>query len=313
MNETFSSKNSPGSGATHSPESLHQAVIAWNEVALPEAPDGIYPKDFGQTRRQLTLGDRAYPSISQADTVEGLGGKIFAHHNAFGAKFIGDDSIRKVHVCHRDWEYRGMGIIPAEIPIGKSVPGLYCYMRRYPGRPLDSLHYPILVYGDQHEPGLLKHLIPQQAQRSCGYTCVAMIFLDACSRFGVTDIPERRAAKLLNSVIDGNLSQFDVQVGLLREATKDTGLRPEIWPHRIRQPQILDMLLQTYGPAVAGIDGEIGGHCIVIDRITDGSSDSPIITMRDPFHGWSIDVPFSSLKSRKIELNNLLFCVKQNS
>ena len=65
--------------------------------------------------------------------------------------------------------------------------------------------------------------------------------------------------------------------------------------------------LDQYGPAFATIGGEIGGHVIVLDSVSDRAASNPIVRIRDPFHGWDIDVRLSSLTRRGLE-KELLVC-----
>ncbi len=54
-------------------------------------------------------------------------------------------------------------------------------------------------------------------------------------------------------------------------------------------------LIATHGPATASISGEIDGHNIVVDTVNVAAE---TVTIRDPWHGWRITVPFSALATR---------------
>ncbi|WP_158021793.1 hypothetical protein [Candidatus Protochlamydia naegleriophila] len=49
-------------------------------------------------------------------------------------------------------------------------------------------------------------------------------------------------------------------------------------------------MIEKHGSVACSISEELGEHEIVIDRINDD-----LASIRDPFHGWHIEIPTSEL------------------
>jgi len=128
-----------------------------------------------------------------------------------------------------------------------------------------------------------KHVLQQQAQRSCVPTAAAMLILD----HGKT--PDWK------SIIDTNISQTATYVPqLIREAN----LEPIIssLPDE-NKAAALESLLQKNGPAVTSVSVPgMGGHAIVIDRVFSNTDEADI---RDPYHGVALRVRLKTLLSWK--------------
>jgi len=111
-----------------------------------------------------------------------------------------------------------------------------------------------------------KAVIQQQAVRSCVPTCVAMIALD------------HGKEPNLDLLFDVNLSNSESEHQWLRKA----GLVPK--SILVDKTDRLKGYLES-GPLLLGVSTNIGGHEIILDAL-----DEKKATIRDPYHGWRIDV-----------------------
>lgn len=140
-------------------------------------------------------------------------------------------------------------------------------------------------------------VIAQAEHKSCTGTAVSMLLADRGSR----------------SVID--YRNLDVD-GYISEITR-RGFEPiahclapsAIRPHDPNIPFIavedesqklleLKRLTDLYGAAIVTVQGlksEIGNHALIIDRVAD---DLSAVTLRDPWHGWCIDVTAEAFSRR---------------
>lgn len=147
----------------------------------------------------------------------------------------------------------------------------------------DKMHYD-LINKELHaiartENG--KHVILQQAAKSCVPTCVAMIVLD----HGKT--PDYEAISKTNLP---KKEQASVWV-------KKAGLTPVLT--ELEDPQnttkVLIQCLQENGPGILQISqSKLSGHTIVLDAISETANTAII---RDPFHGWSLTIRLDALLS----------------
>ena len=68
-------------------------------------------------------------------------------------------------------------------------------------------------------------------------------------------------------------------------------------PHASDQERaaiLMDLLSQSHC-LIIGVDGEIGGHVIILDSL---SIERDRAVIRDPYHGWSIEVKASAILKR---------------
>jgi hypothetical protein len=124
-----------------------------------------------------------------------------------------------------------------------------------------------------------RHVILQQAIKSCVPSCIAMLLLD----HGKT--PDYRAIQVTNLANERRAIRW----------VQKAGLEPKITP--ITSPQeaaeFLPKLLKNHGPGVLGINHpKISGHVIVLDAI---SRRHDMAMIRDSFHGWAVTMRLSSL------------------
>lgn len=127
-----------------------------------------------------------------------------------------------------------------------------------------------------------RHVMQQQGQRSSGAAAVAMLVMDYGGK------PNTYCVK------NYNLSTADEQVWRLEQA----GLVPIVaraGGGRTKLGQQLEDLIKKNGPGILSVDGELGGHVVVIDRFSMTDNEAII---RDPFHGWSITVSADSILDR---------------
>jgi len=268
-------------------------------ASLPPVPDS----SDGDLRPQLTLGDRAYPPVSLADTCLAPpkpGEPRRALHDASGIRFITDEEVLRVHATHRQWEFRDKQTLPPALDIGGRQEGLYTLR-------LPVGNVPVYRSVDATAPGApVRHLIPQQAHRSCTYAAAAMVLLDACSRHGVQC---SSTCVLLENIIQGNLGNEEHSLVLMRRAIRGQPLTPQIVRVPFHRTDTLSDLLDRHGPAVGSMGGELGGHSIVIDSVSERNRANPVVRIRDPFHGWDIQTRLSSLTLRGLDLR-FLVCSK---
>ena len=124
-----------------------------------------------------------------------------------------------------------------------------------------------------------KHVILQQATASCVPTSVAMLVLDHGGTPNYASIQKTHIADTDRTI------QWFADAGF---ATKKTELSS-------RTMETLSTCLNEYGPGILRVYDAQGiyGHTIVLDDI---SLESGTATIRDPFHGWQIDIELSALE-----------------
>ena len=297
------------------PHSGPQGDVPWWKKYLPRrsgppdhslaAPLPAAPEQFAWDHRpQVTIGHRAYPPVALADTCLAAtnAGERRALHDATGALFISNEEVLRIHRTHRHWEFRGKQNQPPPPPleVGGRQEGLYMLRFR-------SGIVPVYRSVDLAAPDLpIRHLIPQQAHRSCTYAAASMVLLDACSRYGVK-CPS--TSSLLAGVIDGNLGSAEHSLVLMRHAIGNLPLTPQIVTVPFHRTDTLSDLLDRSGPAAAAIGGELGMHSIVLDSVTERENANPVVRIRDPFHGWDIETRLSSLTKRGLQ-RAFLVCSK---
>ncbi len=142
----------------------------------------------------------------------------------------------------------------------------------------DGLHKELYAIG-RTDRG--KHVILQQAVKSCVPACVAMLVLDHGK------IPDYKAIKM---------TCLANQIEAIRWV-KNSELNPHVTiiqnPHDALE--VLLEAIQYDGPGVLSINHpEIGGHVIVLDHI---SQEDKTAMIRDSFHGWAVTIKLYSLLS----------------
>jgi hypothetical protein len=121
-----------------------------------------------------------------------------------------------------------------------------------------------------------KHVILQQALRSCVPTCVGMLVLDH--------------GKIPNYFDIANADLANEQ--LAEMWFKEAGLASKC-SYLDRKKTTLVQSLNNHGPGILSINHpDVGGHVIILDEI---SIQKQTATIRDPFHGWMITVRLQSL------------------
>lgn len=118
-----------------------------------------------------------------------------------------------------------------------------------------------------------KAVMLQPATRGCTAAVTAMLLQDAGAHIDVQDMRPR------------NLGNTEVMVSNFKKAGFGT---------QVSTNHTLDELKQAialFGPAILSVNSGMGGHVIVVDAIEEDR-----VTLRDPAHGWMIDVRPSALK-----------------
>lgn len=117
-------------------------------------------------------------------------------------------------------------------------------------------------------------VLQQQAAKSCGQTCVAMLLMD----LGIK--PDFRNLEGCSTNEDRRMS---VIKGLdLREIRNELSTE--------NKQEFLEKLqakIHENGSALIGVDADAGGHCIICDDI---SADLETVRIRDPWHGWEVSL-----------------------
>lgn len=128
------------------------------------------------------------------------------------------------------------------------------------------------------------YVLQQAGRRSCGAASMLMLAMSK----GKTPDANMMA---LNYHVD-LCSSKDVAGWL-----KEMGLEPECTFNRNTRSRISLIQRRTnlLGPAILAIDGELGGHFVIIDRV---SGSKGYVVLRDPWHGWQVRVPIDVLRKR---------------
>lgn len=138
----------------------------------------------------------------------------------------------------------------------------------------------LLVHKDEKN----RIVIQQQATRGCTAAAVSMLIYPKCGRI---DVPYLRRTNL------GDTTSMQSKIAELHLASRVTKLD--------LKKSIEDLLflmrnqLIVNGSAIIEIGGEIGGHVVLVDEI---SEDLQTIRLRDPYHGWAISVGKNAFSTR---------------
>jgi hypothetical protein len=135
-----------------------------------------------------------------------------------------------------------------------------------------------------------KYVILQQGTASCIPSSVAMLILDRGGK------PEYDTIRDIHFATKKDAIAWLQTAGFSTKITKLLGTSTN-------KLQTLSTCLKEYGPGALEVfeDNGIGGHEIVLDGI---SLERRTATIRDPFHGWQIDIQLSALA--RINLNNFI-------
>ncbi len=124
-----------------------------------------------------------------------------------------------------------------------------------------------------------RHVILQQAAKSCGPSCAAMLILDHGKKPNY------------DTIRNISLSNTD----RVARWIEDAGLQSKTTDLSVEKDRVgaLIKCLNADGPGVLSIrHDEIGGHFIVLDAI---SVDDNTATIRDPCHGWALTMKLDVL------------------
>ena len=159
------------------------------------------------------------------------------------------------------------------------------YIDQYSKNELKSL-FDDLINKELHAIAITengKHVILQQAVKSCVPTCIGMLALDHGKPVNY------EAIKIINLANQDDAIRW----------TKEAGLTPKITMlfTEINHEAILTQCLKENGPGMLAIDHPIlGGHAIIVDSM---SRDTNTANIRDPFHGWALTIRLDDLLSWK--------------
>jgi hypothetical protein len=119
-----------------------------------------------------------------------------------------------------------------------------------------------------------KAILQQQGTRACSAACVAMLILD---KGGIPNWQQVRSTNLGNT----EMMKFSLQKAQLKPI--QTNLSRDQSPL-----STLQSLIEKNGSAIVEIISQsFGGHVVIADQV---SPDLKEIRIRDPYHGWMIDV-----------------------
>lgn len=120
-----------------------------------------------------------------------------------------------------------------------------------------------------------KAIIQQQATRGCTAAVAAMLILDNGGTYGA------------NNLRNCNLGDDDNMIRDIQRANF-TPVKTDVAKGDL---DALDQLIKQNGSAIVTVQSGIGGHVVVVDEIT-----SEKVRLRDPYHGWEIDVNREAFK-----------------
>ncbi len=120
-----------------------------------------------------------------------------------------------------------------------------------------------------------KHVILQKGTRACTAAAAAMLILDAAAPANVNSLKEDLWRTNLGTSKD-MVAKIQAQ-GLIaiESSPQQAGLK-----NRLREK----------GPAIVTVNSGAGGHVVIVDSVNDNDT----ITLRDPAHGWMIDLKADS-------------------
>ncbi len=150
-------------------------------------------------------------------------------------------------------------------------------------------------------------LLQQQGRSACVPATGAMILKDACRKFrkgfirgGIFEALDSTYLMSREDFIDlllWDAEQLGFRVFFFFEPIEKA---PKIREITLRsfQPGHIHEFLKRLGPASLGVSGELGGHQIVLDKVTHSEKHGWLARIRDPWHGWVIYIPWLTLMRR---------------
>lgn len=116
-----------------------------------------------------------------------------------------------------------------------------------------------------------------------GAACYAMLAMDHGREPNVDFIITNNTSRM--SSLRGRLSRLDLKATPARVIKSDSR----------ETAQGIELVIQAFGPGILKVSGETSGYTIILDAI---SLKENTATIRDPFHGWSIDTTAEAVLSR---------------
>lgn len=130
-----------------------------------------------------------------------------------------------------------------------------------------------------------KTVIQQQAKASCVNTCIAMLLYDLECTPDPTKIYSGHYTEPEDQAATFHAFGFGIELLLLAETSPRVML------------QQLQRELKCKGSCLIDISGDIGGHELILDAVSD---DLSTVRIRDPYHGWEITVKSDAFLKRII-------------
>jgi|GEM_PF-5399558 len=127
---------------------------------------------------------------------------------------------------------------------------------------------PINLHRDEYG----RYVLLQPGVRACTAAVTAMMILDSGKQCDISALRTR------------NIGTERLMVSDLQRA----GLTPLVSLPKSRDE--LRSMIVNHGSAIVSVNSGNGGHVILVDEISRDTA-----KIRDPFHGWSITIPLSSL------------------
>jgi hypothetical protein len=128
--------------------------------------------------------------------------------------------------------------------------------------------HPVFVAYTKYE----KRILQQQAGRGCTAAATAMLIMDHGKKINLDEVQQRNLGNDEGMMHDIGFAGLTPLLTSLDTKNLLQGLRKAI---------------QEHGSAIVSISGELGGHVIVVDEVSE-KLDS--VRFRDPYHGWEITV-----------------------
>lgn len=136
-----------------------------------------------------------------------------------------------------------------------------------------------------------RHMLQQIGWRGCVQTCVEMIKLD----HGLTpNVPALKDATFRPSKEAVNdFARAGLQSTLQEVRLNKMSVSEEHKP--LAALAVLESALKTSGPLILSLSTEVGEHALILDTLDLKNSSACV---RDPFHGWAIEISLDALKAR---------------
>jgi hypothetical protein len=142
--------------------------------------------------------------------------------------------------------------------------------------------------------GNVRHILTQGSLTSCVHSASFLLTLDACYR---SKLAPAALNKIARGVWNSSISDHEAAYSSLAKSLDGSGLQPtQATCPKDLTPNGLKKILEA-GPAMIHIATAVGGHVILLDSVKTGLFRPATVSIRDTYHGWSIEIPWQTLQS----------------